>query len=57
MDNNIAAILNSPTAKKYIGMMLLGYGTDMKYVEAKTDQFHSDIHHLIKKLKPSSVLS
>ena len=57
MDKNVATILESPTAKKYINMMLLGYGTDNKYVEAKLEHMHSDIHHLIKKLNPSHMLN
>ena len=35
-------------------MLLLEYGTDIKYLEAKINEFHSDIHKLIKKLKPST---
>ena len=54
MDSNVAKKLESSAAKKYMAMLLLGYGTDMNYLEIKIGQFHSDIHHLIHKLKKST---
>ena len=56
MDINVATIWESPSAQKYINMMFLGYGTDIKNVEANLAHMHSDIHQLIKKLNPSTVL-
>ena len=54
MDSNVAKKLESSAAKKYMSMLLLGYGTDMNYLEIRISQFHSDIHHLIRKLKKSA---
>ena len=51
MDSNVAKKLESGAAKKYMSMLLLGYGTDMNYLEIRISQFHSDIHHLIQKMK------
>ena len=56
MDRNVAKKLESSAAKKYMSMLLLGYGTDMNYLEIRISQFHSDIHHLIYKLKKINVL-
>ena len=54
MDINVAKTLDSSTSKKYISLLLLSYGTDINYLEIKLNQFHSDIHHLIQKLKTST---
>ena len=54
MDSNVAQKLATNTAKKYLSLLLLGYGTDLSYLETRISQFHADIHHLIQKMKRSS---
>ena len=57
MDVDIATAMDSASSKKYISLLLLGYGTDIKHLEAKINQFHTDIHHLITKLKATPVMN
>ena len=57
MDADIATAMDSTSSKKYISLLLLGYGTDIKHLEAKINQFHTDIHHLITKLKATPVMN
>ena len=51
---NVQKIWSSAEAKKCLNMILFGCGTDVKYIDAKVENMHSDIHTLISKMKPSS---
>ena len=53
-EENIQKIWNSAEAKKCLNMILFGCGTDIKCIDAKVENMHSDIHTLISKMKPMS---
>ena len=49
-DKRILAEMDLASSKKYLNMMLLGYGTGLEFLELFLDTLHSDFKTIISKL-------
>ena len=53
-DETVHQNWNSPGSQKYLNMILVEHAIDVKYLDAKVESMHVDVHSLIDKLKQDS---
>ena len=53
-DETVHQNWNSPGSQKYLNMILVEHAIYVKYLDAKVESMHVDVHSLIDKLKQNS---